>query len=70
MRKSDPELHRFLMISLGSVGEVVAILDICLDQNYISPSNQAEFVLKCENVAKQLAAFSKKLKTSHKSYES
>lgn len=61
MRKSDPEMHHFLMISLGSVGETAAIFDLCLDNNYISSSNHEQFMLKCEDIAKQLTAFSKSL---------
>ena|SRR3989344_4078643 len=62
MRNSDAELNRFLLISIGSVGEVVAILDICLDNKYISSSNHEQFVLKCESIAKQLYGFRRKLK--------
>lgn len=62
MKMSDAEFNRFLMISIGSVSEVVAILDICLDNNYLSPSKHTAFVLKCEEIVKQLYGFSRKLK--------
>ncbi len=62
MRGSDPEFHRFLLISIASLGEVVAILDVCLDNNYISPSIHEEFMVKCEGIEKQLFSFSKTLK--------
>ena len=62
MKKSDAEFNRFLMISIGSVSEIVAILDLLLDQKYITPSKHADFLLKCENIAKRLYGFSRKLK--------
>lgn len=62
MKKSDPEFNRFLMICIGSVSEIVAILDICLDLKYVSPSQHEEFMVKCESIVKQLYGFSRKLK--------
>ncbi|OGM25878.1 hypothetical protein A3A76_01195 [Candidatus Woesebacteria bacterium RIFCSPLOWO2_01_FULL_39_23] len=62
MKKSDAEFNRFLMISTGSISEIVAILDICLDQKFISPSIHGEYLIKCESVIKQLYGFSKILK--------
>lgn len=62
MKKSDAEFNRFLMISIGSLSEIVAILDILLDQKYITPSNHARFLVKCEDIAKRLYGFSRKLK--------
>ena len=50
MKKSDKEFRRFLLISIGSVSEVAAILDICLDLNYISSSVYKEYMLKCESI--------------------
>ncbi|MBU0570085.1 four helix bundle protein [Patescibacteria group bacterium] len=64
MRKSDAEFNRFLMISIGSLGEVVAILDVCLDLKYITPSAHKKYMLECETVAKRLYGFSGKLKSS------
>lgn len=62
MRKSDKELGRFLLISISSLGEIVAILDICLDQKYITSSIHKKYVLKCEAIAKQLYGFARSLK--------
>lgn len=62
MKKSDAEFNRFILISVGSISEIVAILDICLDCGYLSTSKHEEFVLKCENIVKQLYGFSRKLK--------
>lgn len=61
-RKSDAEFNRFLMISIGSVSEIVAVLDIALDQGYINESNHQKILLKCEKIAKQLYGFSRKLR--------
>src|SRR4030042_5473736 len=54
MKKSDKEFRRFLLISIGSISEIVAILDISLDLNYISPSIHKEYMLKCESIIRQL----------------
>ncbi len=62
MKKSDAELNRFILISIGSISEIVAILDICLDLNYINSSIHDDYVVKCENIAKQLYGFSRMLK--------
>ncbi len=66
MKLSDKEFSRFLLISIGSLSEVVAILDILKDRNYVSSSNHTKFVLKSETLIKKLYAFRKKLNTSHK----
>jgi len=62
MKKSDAEFNRFILISIGSIGEIVAILDLCLDIKYINSSLYAQYMLKCENIVKQLYGFSRKLK--------
>jgi len=61
-RKSDKEFNRFLLISIGSIGEIVSILDICLDLGYIGTITHEESVLKCEAIAKQLYGFARSLK--------
>lgn len=63
MKKSDAEFNRFLMISIGSLSEIVAIIDILLDQKYISSSKHDKYLLKCEDIAKRLYGFSRKLKS-------
>lgn len=60
-KKSDAEFNRFVLIALGSIAEVVAILDICLDQNYISIKTHQEYLEKCEILAKKLYGFSRQL---------
>lgn len=62
MRKSDAEFNRFILISIGSVSEVAAILDICLDLKYISSSAHKFYMIKCEMIAKRLFGFSNRLK--------
>lgn len=62
MKGSDAELNRFILISIGSISEIVAILDICLDQKYIDSSIYNEYMLKCESLIKQLYGFRRALK--------
>ncbi len=64
MKKSNAELRRFLLISIGSVGEVVSILDICLDLKYIATTQHDNYVLKSESIIKQLYGFAKSLEKS------
>lgn len=65
MKKSDAELNRFLIISIGSVSEIVAILDLSLDRKYINSSKHQSYMLKCEAVVKQLYGFSRSLKKKY-----
>ncbi|MDO8570614.1 MAG: four helix bundle protein [Candidatus Daviesbacteria bacterium] len=62
-KRSAPEFNRFLMMSVGSTAEIIAILDIALDQGYITEVNYQRFFEKAESIAKQLYGFSRKLKT-------
>ena len=64
MKLSDAELNRHVLIGIGSLAEIVAILDICLDQEYIDASIHDQYVLKCELITKQLYGFSRKLKST------
>ncbi len=61
-RKSDPEFNRFVLIAAGSATEIVAIVDIALDQSYITEETHAKVLAKVENIVKQLYGFSRKLK--------
>lgn len=63
MKQSDAELNRHILIGVGSLAEIVAILDICFDQEYIDTSIHDQYVIKCEAITKQLYGFSRKLKT-------
>ena len=63
MKKSDAEFNRFILIGVGSLSEIVAILDICLDEKYIHSSIHTHYMVKCENLIKQLYGFSRKLRS-------
>jgi four helix bundle protein len=60
-KKSDKEFYRFLQVALGSVSEVYACLDIMRDSNFINIEAFKKLTGDCENIAKQLGGFSKKL---------
>lgn len=60
-KKSDKELNRFILIAIGSVHEIVAILDISLDLGYITISLHKSFEERCETLVKKLYGFSKRL---------
>lgn len=62
-RKSDKELAHFLNQADTSLNEVVACLDICLDDGYISKNLHQKFIDKTEKLIAQLAGFRKHLKT-------
>lgn len=61
-KKSDSEFNRFILIAVGSVHEIVAILDICLDLGYIPESVHRIFLTRCEALVRKLYGFSKSLK--------
>jgi four helix bundle protein len=61
-RKSDKDFAHFLKQSLASLYEFVGILDLLLDSNYINIDDHKKFFKKTENLAKQISAFSRKLK--------
>jgi len=60
-KKSDAEFNRFVMIAIGSITEIVAILDISLDQKYITSVTYKSFIEKSESIARRLYGFSRKL---------
>jgi four helix bundle protein len=60
-RSSDLDFKRFLYISLTSLEEVVACLDIALDEKYIDIDKHAELLAKAEELGKQLISFINKL---------
>ena len=61
-KKSDAEFNRFVLISAGSATEIIAILDIALDQSYITQEIHTKIFSKVENIVKQLYGFSRRLK--------
>lgn len=60
-RGSDKDFNRFLDISLGSLNEVIAGLDIALDQKLITIGQFNEILVNSESLAKQLGTFKKAL---------
>ena len=62
-RGSDRDFNRFIQMAMGSVNEVVAALDIALDNNYIDQALYNTFISDAEVVIKQLSNLSKKLKS-------
>lgn len=66
-KQSDKDFNRFLAISLGSVDETVANLEISLDLKLISQKQFDYFLNSYELVSRQLGGFSKTLKTNVRS---
>ena len=62
-RGTDKDFNRFLMNALGSLNEVVAGLDIALENNYILQEKYKELILIAEKLSRQIGSFSKKLKS-------
>ncbi len=61
-RGSDPDLSRFIQISIGSLFEVVTILYICRNQNYINKDEFDKLYIRCEEISKMLHGFRNYLK--------
>ena len=61
-RKSDKDFRRFLFISMGSLNEVVACIDLIRDKRLISEKEFDLFIEKAQNIARQLSGFIKSLK--------
>jgi four helix bundle protein len=62
-RGSDRELNRFLDISLGSLNEVIAGLDIARRSKFISDAEFDGALVESEKLAKQLGGFKRYLKS-------
>lgn len=63
-RYSDIDFSRFLNLSLTSLNEVVACLDVALQDNYINDKQLDEYLSKADNLYRQLKAFSAKVRQS------
>lgn len=63
-RKSDKDFARFLNQAITSLYEVVACLDLLLDDVAITEQEHDEFVVQAESIAKQLNKFGGALKGS------
>ncbi|OGF26590.1 hypothetical protein A2477_01710 [Candidatus Falkowbacteria bacterium RIFOXYC2_FULL_47_12] len=61
-RKSDLEFARFLEISIGSLNEVAACIDIMKELNKINETEYKKFMSEAEELAKQLGGFIKMLR--------
>jgi len=60
-KRSRKDFARYVQISLGSLNEVVACLDILQSTGFISQFDYDLKIQSCENVAKQLGGLLKKL---------
>ncbi|RLC39657.1 MAG: four helix bundle protein [Candidatus Nealsonbacteria bacterium] len=63
-RYSDIDFSRFLNNALTSVNEIVACLDAALGDKYITKQQHREYLLKAENLYRQLKAFASKVRKS------
>lgn len=63
-RKTEKDKNVFINRSLTSLFEVVACLDASIDDNYINQSQHTKFMVKTENIAKQLRGFSRYINNS------
>ena len=63
-KTSDKELNRFIDISLGSISELLAAVDVLRDNNFITNTEFDEIFKKLVSISNQLGGFKKKLKKS------
>ena len=63
-KKSDREFSRFIQVSLGSVNELYACLEVMQDNNLIDEDKFKELRTDCEDIAKQLGGLFKKLRVN------
>jgi len=61
-RGSDRDFNRFINMAIGSINEVVAALDISLDNVYLEADSYEALLSQAESIVKQLSSFSKKLR--------
>lgn len=61
VKKSDKEFARFLEISIGSVNELAACLNLMYSLSFLDKKLYIELFQQAEEVAKQLGGFIKKL---------
>jgi len=64
-RKTEKDKNVFINRSLTSLFEIVACLDAALDDGYINEKQYDDFMVKTENVAKQLRGFEKYIRKSY-----
>lgn len=61
-RYSDVDFSRFLNNSLTSVNEAIACLDCALDDCYICKEEYNKYLVKADNLVRQLKAFISKVR--------
>lgn len=61
-KSSDKELNRFMGISLGSVNETLAVIDILKGNGLIDEKAFSEIYNKLFSISNQLGGFKKKIK--------
>ncbi len=61
-KKSDADFARFLQISIGSLNEVVACIDIMHELKKINDDEYIKLLSNSEELAKQLGGFIRKLR--------
>lgn len=63
-RGTDKNFAHFLNNSHTSLNEVIACLDLALNNKYISEIESSEYLVKAESLANQITVFRKKLLSS------
>ncbi len=61
-RSTDKDFAHFLNQAMASLYEVVACLDLVLDDGALDEKEHQELLMEAENIAKQLNGFTAKLK--------
>jgi four helix bundle protein len=61
-RGSDKEFKRFIQMSIGSLNETLAILDISLENGFINKKNYGIILSQAGNIVKQLSGLRRSLK--------
>lgn len=62
-KQSDKDFNRYIAISLGSVDETMASLEIALELKLINQTQFKNLEIKLESLSNQLGALSKSLKS-------
>lgn len=62
-KQSDRDFNRYLAISLGSVDETIASLEVAYDLSLLNSKQFIPFQEKYELISRQLGGFSKALKS-------
>jgi four helix bundle protein len=63
-KKSDKDFARFLQISLGSINELYACIDIMKENKLIDLKLSKLLEVECADIAKELGGFTKKLRVT------